>query len=80
MNPPLIYQGLTIGAVLAIAGLFSAIYHMDLQILNRIALIEASVRNTEEGSRNLQIRMSNLESMLLKYDHGPPIGARKSKE
>ena len=80
MNPPLIYQGLVIGAVLAIAGLFSAIYHMDLQILNRIALIEASVRNTEEGSRNLQIRMSHLESMLLNYAHGPPLGARKSKE
>jgi hypothetical protein len=80
MNTPLLYQGLTIGAVLAIAGLFSAIYHMDVQILNRIALIEASTRTCEESGRQLQIRMSHLEAMLLNYDHGPPLGARKAKE
>lgn len=69
MNLSLLVQGLIIGFVLAITGLFSAIYHMEMQTLNRIALIEASVRNIEESVRNLQLRMSHLEQVLINYDH-----------
>jgi len=69
VNLSLLVQGLIIGFVLAITGLFSAIYHMEMQTLNRIALIEASVRNIEESVRNLQLRMSHLEQVLINYDH-----------
>jgi len=69
VNLSLLVQGLIIGFVLAITGLFSAIYHMEMQTLNRIALIEASVRNIEESVRNLQLRMSHLEQVLINYNH-----------
>ena len=69
MNLSLLVQGLIIGFVLAITGLFSAIYHMEIQTLDRITLIEASTRNIEESARNLQLRMGHLEQVLINYDH-----------
>jgi len=59
--------------LLVIAGLFSGVYHMFVSQREQLRNIHATTSTTASGVISIQLRLKNLESAILNYDHEKPI-------